>query len=86
MTGATGRFPYRELAFVQRSSQQVWFLVVAWIVINLIVFIGPLFVFVGSLYQVRERAIVVGQLSAQMPGHFSVQLDTWFFRSLHYAF
>lgn len=47
-----------ELSHVHHDPQQVWFLVAGWILTNLLVFIGPLFVFAVPLYRVREEAVL----------------------------
>lgn len=55
-----------ELSLVQHSLTQMWFLVAGWIVMNLILFLGPLFVFSVPLYHARERALLeYGRLTNQ---------------------
>ncbi len=56
----------KEIALVQHSQQEVWLLVALWIVINLVVFLGPLLVFARKLFHVREHALLeYGRLANQ---------------------
>lgn len=48
----------KELTAVQYSTQVIWFAVAGWLVMILLLFIGPLLVFVGPLYRLREQAIL----------------------------
>lgn len=56
----------KELAHVRHSPETVWFALAGWLAISLVLFLGPLFVFVGPLYRVRERALLeYGRLANQ---------------------
>lgn len=48
----------KDLALEQHSPETVWFAVAGWMALNLILFLGPLMVFAGPLYAVRERALI----------------------------
>jgi hypothetical protein len=48
----------RELGLAEHSTQTILFASAGWIVINLILFVGPLIVFVRPLYNARERALL----------------------------
>jgi hypothetical protein len=47
-----------ELELVRQSPQTVWFFLAGWLVICLIIFLGPLLMFIRPLYTVRERALL----------------------------
>lgn len=48
----------KDLAFEKHSPDIVWMAIAGWMIINLLTFLGPLLVFVGPLYAVRERALL----------------------------
>jgi hypothetical protein len=56
----------KDLASVQHSPETVWFALAGWLLICLGLVIGPLLVFAGPLYAVRERALLeYGRLANQ---------------------
>lgn len=48
----------KELALEHQSPETVWFALAGWLAIALVLFLGPLLVFVRPLYAVRERALM----------------------------
>jgi len=46
----------KDLSLQQHSTQTVWFALGGWLVVCLVLFLGPLVVFSRTLYDVRERA------------------------------
>jgi hypothetical protein len=48
----------KELGLAVQSTQTVLFASTGWIAINLVLFLGPLLVFVRPLYEVREQALL----------------------------
>jgi hypothetical protein len=56
----------KELGLAQHSPETVWFSLVGWLAVVLILFLGPLLVFAGPLYALRERALLeYGRLASQ---------------------
>jgi hypothetical protein len=56
----------KDLGLEQHSVQTVWFALVGWLAIVLLLFLGPLLVFVRPLYAVRERALLdYGRLATE---------------------
>ena len=56
----------KELDLVRHSPETVWFALAGWLAMSLVLFLGPLLVFVGPLYAVRERALLdYGRLANQ---------------------
>ena len=56
----------KDLAVERHSSETVWFALAAWLAVILILFLGPLLVFVGPLSALRERALLdYGRLANQ---------------------
>jgi hypothetical protein len=56
----------KELSLVHHSPETVWFALAGWLAISLILFLGPLLVFVAPLYRTRERALLeYGRLANQ---------------------
>jgi hypothetical protein len=56
----------KDLASVHHSPETVWFALAGWLLICLGLVIGPLLVFAGPLYGVRERALLeYGRLANQ---------------------
>jgi hypothetical protein len=56
----------KELGLARHEPEVVWFAIGAWIAFNLVLFIGPLFVFTGPLLAARERALLeYGRLANQ---------------------
>ena len=56
----------KELGLETHSSETVWFAIAGWLAFSLVLLLGPLLVFVGPLYAVRERALLeYGRLVAQ---------------------
>lgn len=55
----------KDLHLVEHSSRTVWFAIGGWLVICLLVFIGPLLFFARTLFLERERALLdYGQLAS----------------------
>ena len=48
----------KELALERESPETVWFALAGWLAIVLVLFLGPLLVFMRPLYAVRERALM----------------------------
>lgn len=48
----------KELGLVRHSPETVWFALAGWLVLCLVLVMGPLLVFVGLLHRVRERALL----------------------------
>jgi hypothetical protein len=48
----------KELDFVRHDPQTVWLAIAFWIAVILIVFIGPLFVFIPPILAAREKALL----------------------------
>ncbi len=56
----------KEFGLAKHSSENIWFALAGWLVLNLALFVGPLLVFVRPLYAVRERALLeYGRLANQ---------------------
>jgi hypothetical protein len=56
----------KELGLVRHSPETVWFALAGWLGVNLVLFLGPLLVFVGPLHAARERALLeYGRLANQ---------------------
>jgi len=56
----------KELGLAHNSSATVWLAIAVWLAMNLVLFLGPLLVFVDRLYAVRERALLeYGRLANQ---------------------
>jgi hypothetical protein len=56
----------KELALAKHSPETVWLAMAVWLAIVLVVFLGPLLVFVGPLHALRERALLdYGRLANQ---------------------
>ena len=56
----------KDLALVEHSSRTLWFAIGGWMVLCLVIFIGPLLFFARSLFMERERALLeYGQLASQ---------------------
>jgi hypothetical protein len=56
----------KELGLNQHNPETVWFAIAGWIAINLVLFLGPLLVFIGPLAAARERALLeYGRLANQ---------------------
>lgn len=56
----------KELSYVQHSAQSVGIAMLAWLVMVLICFVGPLLAFCVPLYKVRERVLLeYGRLATQ---------------------
>jgi len=56
----------KEIGLERQTSQTVWLAVGAWLSLSLVLFLGPLFVFVEPLYAARERALLeYGRLAHQ---------------------
>jgi hypothetical protein len=54
----------KELGLERHSPETVWFALAGWLAMSLVVFLGPLLVFVRPLYAARERALLeYGRLS-----------------------
>jgi hypothetical protein len=48
----------KELGLERHSPETVWFALAGWLAMSLVLFLGPLLVFVRPLYAVRERALL----------------------------
>lgn len=48
----------KEITLVQYSAEEIWFALAGWLVMILLLFLGPLLVFVRPLYRLREQAIL----------------------------
>jgi len=48
----------KDLGLEQHSAEVVWFAIAAWVVIVLLVFVGPLSLFTHPLYLAREKALL----------------------------
>ncbi len=48
----------KELSLARHSPETVWFALAGWLAMSLVVFLGPLLVFVGPLHALRERALL----------------------------
>lgn len=56
----------KELGLVSHSPDTMWLAIAGWLLVNLLLFIGPLLVFVGPLYRVRQEALLeYGKLAHQ---------------------
>jgi hypothetical protein len=56
----------KELSLERQSPETVWFALAGWLAMSLLLFLGPLLVFVRPLYAVRERALLdYGRLATQ---------------------
>lgn len=56
----------KDLGLERHSAELVWFAIGVWLVFALILFLGPLLVFVAPLYAARERALLeYGRLASQ---------------------
>jgi hypothetical protein len=56
----------KELGLVRHSPETVWFALAGWLAISLVLFFGPLLVFLRPLYTARERALLeYGRLANQ---------------------
>ncbi len=56
----------QELAVAQHAPETIWLAIAVWLAIILILFLGPLLVFVPPLYAMRERALLdYGRLANQ---------------------
>lgn len=56
----------KELGLVEHSPETVWFALAGWLVMCLVLVLGPLLVFVGPLYAARERALLeYGRLATE---------------------
>ena len=56
----------KDLALEQHDPKIVWFAIAGWLGMNLVLFLGPLLVFIRPLYELRERALLeYGRLAAQ---------------------
>jgi hypothetical protein len=61
----------KELDFVRHDVQTVWLAIAFWIVVILIVFIGPLLVFIPPILAAREKALLeYGRLVSQFQHAF----------------
>ena len=55
-----------EIALVQHSANQIWLLIAVWVLMNMVVFLGPLTSFSSTLYKAREKALLeYGRLASQ---------------------
>ncbi len=55
-----------ELSLARHGPDTVWWALAAWIAVNLVLFIGPLLVFIPPLHVVREQALLdYGRLANQ---------------------
>lgn len=56
----------KDLGLERHDSETVWFALAGWLAMSLVLFLGPLLVFVHPLYAVRERALLeYGRLANQ---------------------
>jgi hypothetical protein len=56
----------KDLGLERHSAELVWFAIGGWLTFALILFLGPLLVFVAPLYATRERALLqYGRLASQ---------------------
>lgn len=56
----------KDLAVEQRPAEMVWFAVAGWLVLNLMIFLGPLLVFAFPQHVARERALIqYGRMATQ---------------------
>jgi hypothetical protein len=56
----------KELDLVAHDAETIWYALAAWLLMVVLLFLGPLLVFVGPLYRVREQALLdYGRLTSQ---------------------